>query len=180
LCPVVMALLMPRTRRNADDFSAAAIDDHIEPMDHFVAVGKHATTDFDPDDLDTTPSRTESRKALIPKLLEDTPVINWALALLIALWAFGYFLPGITAELSETLREWIPIGGTVGPNGERGSGLMNLTPNTLNLTMFMIGLVLHASPMSYMRAIEDGAKGCAGVIIQFPLYAGIAAMMGTT
>ncbi|MFG0294164.1 MAG: short-chain fatty acid transporter [Phycisphaerales bacterium JB050] len=180
LCPVVMALLMPRTRRNADDFSAAAIDDHIEPMDHFVAVGKHAATDFDPDDVDTAPSRTESRKALIPKLLEDTPVINWALALLIGLWAFGYFLPGVTAELSETLREWIPIGGAVGPDGKRVSGLMNLTPNTLNLTMFMIGLLLHASPMSYMRAIEDGAKGCAGVIIQFPLYAGIAAMMGAS
>src|SRR5690606_15063070 len=109
LCPIVMALLMPRSKNSGDDFMASASDDHIQPMDHFVAVGKHSSTDFDPDDVDTTPARSEPRKALIPKLLEDTPVINWALALLIALWAFGHFLPGPTSQLSESLRHWIPL-----------------------------------------------------------------------
>ncbi len=180
LCPIVMALLMPRSRRSADDFMASATNDHIEPMDHFVAVGKSAETDFDPDDVDTTPSRTDERKAPIPRLLEDTPIINCALALLIALWAFGHYLPGAAGELGEAFNAWIPIGGTVNENGDRVTGLMNLTPNTLNLTMFMLGLILHASPMSYMRAIEDAAKGCAGIIIQFPLYAGIAAMMAAS
>jgi len=180
LCPVVMALLMPRSRRSADDFMASATDDHIEPMDHFVAVGKSAETDFDPDDVDTTPSRTEERKAPIPRLLEDTPIVNWALALLIGLWAFGQYLPGVAGDLGAAFSSWVPIGGSVNENGERVSGLMSLTPNTLNLTMFMLGLLLHASPMSYMRAIEDAARGCAGVIIQFPLYAGIAAMMAAS
>jgi len=180
LCPIVMAMLMPRSRRDGDDLLASAADDHIQPMDHFVAVGKTPETDFDHDEIDTTPSRTAERKALIPRLLEDTPIVNWALVLLIALWAFGHYLPGITENLSESLRAWIPIGGTVDENNERVSGLMNLTPNTLNLTMFMLGLLLHASPMSYMRAIEDAARGCAGIIIQFPLYAGIAAMMGAS
>ncbi len=180
LCPIVMALLMPRSRRSADDFMASATDDHIEPMDHFVAVGKSAETDFDPDDVDTTPSRTEERKAPIPRLLEDTPIINWALALLIGLWAFGQYLPGVAGDLGAAFGSWVPIGGSVNENGERVSGLMSLTPNTLNLTMFMLGLLLHASPMSYMRAIEDAARGCAGIIIQFPLYAGIAAMMAAS
>ena len=175
-----MALLMPRSRRSADDFMASATDDHIEPMDHFVAVGKSAETDFDPDDVDTTPSRTEERKAPIPRLLEDTPIINWALALLIGLWAFGQYLPGVAGDLGAAFGSWVPIGGSVNENGERVSGLMSLTPNTLNLTMFMLGLLLHASPMRYMRAIEAAARGCAGIIIQFPLYAGIAAMMAAS
>ncbi|MEO1512254.1 MAG: TIGR00366 family protein, partial [Planctomycetota bacterium] len=33
---------------------------------------------------------------------------------------------------------------------------------------------------SYARAAEDGARGCAGIILQFPLYAGIAAMLKTS
>ncbi len=180
LCPIVMAMLMPRSRRAGDDFVSAASEAHIQPMDHFVAVGKTADSDFDHDDVDTTPSRTESPKAPIPRLLEDTPIVNWALALLIALWAFGHYLPGVTEGLSESLRQWVPIGGTVNENNERVTGLMNLTPNTLNLTMFMLGLLLHGSAASYMRAIEDGARGCAGIIIQFPLYAGIAAMMAAS
>lgn len=180
LCPVVMALLMPRSKNSGDDFMASAADDHIQPMDHFVAVGKHSSTDFDPDDVDPSSSRADRGKALIPKLLEDTPFINWGLALLIGLWAFGHYLPGVSSGLGEALQAWIPIGGAVNENNERVTGLMNLTPNTLNLTMFMLGLLLHASPMSYMRAIEDAAKGCAGIIIQFPLYAGIAAMMGAS
>jgi short-chain fatty acids transporter len=180
LCPIVMAMLMPRSKTTGDGFLAATADEHIQPMDHFVAVGKTPDTDFEHDDVDTSPSRTEERKAPIPRLLEDTPIINWALALMIALWAFGHYLPGITEALSDSLRAWIPIGGTVNENNERVTGLMNLTPNTLNLTMFMLGLLLHASPMSYMRSIEDAARGCAGIIIQFPLYAGIAAMMGAS
>ena len=28
-----------------------------------------------------------------------------------------------------------------------------------------------------MRAIEEAARGCAGIIVQFPLYAGIMIMM---
>lgn len=97
----------------------------------------------------------EHDKPIIPRLLEDTPVINWLLVLLIGAWALGYYLPG---------------------NNEP-SGLRSLTPNTVNLTMLMLGLVLHGSPRSYIAAVEDAARGCAGIIIQFPLYAGIMGMM---
>lgn len=180
LCPIVMALLMPRSRADGEGFMASASDTHMQPMDHFVAVGKSAETDFDHDEVDISPSRPGERKAMIPKLLEDTPIVNWALALLIGLWAFGHYLPGAAADVGTALNAWVPIGGSVDADGNPVSGLMNLTPNTLNLTMFMLGLLLHASPASYMRAIEDAARGCAGIIIQFPLYAGIAAMMGAS
>lgn len=49
--------------------------------------------------------------------------------------------------------------------------------NTVNLIFFTFGLILHGTPMSYMRAIVNAAKGTAGIIAQFPFYAGIQLMM---
>ena len=57
------------------------------------------------------------------------------------------------------------------------SGVGRLDLNTVIAIMLLLGLVLHGSPRAYMEAVTDGARGCAGIIIQFPLYAGIMAMM---
>ena len=56
-------------------------------------------------------------------------------------------------------------------------GLGRLGLNEINAGMLALGLILHGSPRSYMQAVTEGARGCAGIIIQFPLYAGIMAMM---
>lgn len=52
-------------------------------------------------------------------------------------------------------------------------GLGRLGLDQVNAFMLGAGLLLHGSALSYARAIERAAKGCAGIIIQFPLYAGI-------
>ena len=57
------------------------------------------------------------------------------------------------------------------------SGLGRVGLNEINALMLGLGLILHGSTASYVRAVEDGAKGCAGVILQFPLYAGIMALL---
>lgn len=57
------------------------------------------------------------------------------------------------------------------------SGLGNISLNVVNTAMFALGLFLHGSPRAYMEAVADGARACAGIIIQFPLYAGIMGMM---
>src|SRR5690606_6045178 len=59
----------------------------------------------------------------------------------------------------------------------RARGLGSIGLNEINAAMLALGLVLHGSPRSYLAAVEDGARGCAGIILQFPLYAGIIAMM---
>ena len=46
--------------------------------------------------------------------------------------------------------------------------------------MIAIGLLLHGSVRNYLVAAEDGARGCAGILIQFPLFGGIIAMMETS
>ncbi|MBG84448.1 MAG: serine--pyruvate aminotransferase [Phycisphaerae bacterium] len=56
-------------------------------------------------------------------------------------------------------------------------GIMRLGPNQFNAVMLGIGLILHGSPIAYARSIERAARGCAGILIQFPLYAGILIML---
>lgn len=86
----------------------------------------------------------------IPDLLHDTPPLAYilGLALLLAVARYG---------------------------SVQGLGRVGL--NEINALMLGLGLILHGSTAGYVRAVEDGAKGCAGVILQFPLYAGIMALL---
>lgn len=59
----------------------------------------------------------------------------------------------------------------------RVTGLGRAGLNEINAVMLALGLIFHGSPKAYMDAVTEGARGCAGIIIQFPLYAGIMAMM---
>lgn len=82
----------------------------------------------------------------LPDFLERTPLVPLLLAGLI-LWAMVRFhLTG---------------------------SLLRVGLNEINLTMLALGLVAHGSIASYTAAAERGARGCAGIILQFPLYAGI-------
>ncbi len=118
-------------------------------------------------DLDEHTSKPSNRvesvrtKPFLPRLLEDSPVMMLVLVGLIAIWAWRYYLPPID-----------PSTGT-----RPASGLMHLTPDTVNLTMLMLGLLLHGTPMRYVHAVEEAASSCAGIILQFPLYAGIMGLM---
>jgi short-chain fatty acids transporter len=49
--------------------------------------------------------------------------------------------------------------------------------NLVNLIFFIAGLLLHGTPASYMHAVSNAARGTAGILIQFPFYAGIQGMM---
>ncbi len=49
--------------------------------------------------------------------------------------------------------------------------------NTVNMMFLTVGIILHRTPMAYARAIGAAAKGTAGIMIQFPFYAGIQIMM---
>ncbi len=86
------------------------------------------------------------RATTFPEWIDRSPIMAWLLALLL-LVAFVRF--------------------------SAADGLMTLGPNEMNTLMLALGLVFHGSIRSYIKAAEEGAKGCAGIILQFPLYAGI-------
>ena len=56
-------------------------------------------------------------------------------------------------------------------------GLARLDPNVVNLGMLTAGLVLHGSAAAYSRAVDKAVRSCSGIILQFPLYAGIMGIM---
>lgn len=49
--------------------------------------------------------------------------------------------------------------------------------NTVNFFFMALGILLHKTPMAYARAITQATKSTAGIIVQFPFYAGIQALM---
>jgi short-chain fatty acids transporter len=56
-------------------------------------------------------------------------------------------------------------------------GIGRLDLNVVNFTFFMAGLALHRSPRNYVASVQRGISTIYGVVIQFPLYAGIFGMI---
>ncbi len=48
-----------------------------------------------------------------------------------------------------------------------------LTFNKLNLLFLFLGILFQGSLMAYVRAVNEGVRGCAGILLQFPFYFGI-------
>jgi len=53
----------------------------------------------------------------------------------------------------------------------------DLNLNILNFMFLTLGLLFHRTPRRFIRAVDEAVKGCSGIILQFPFYAGIMGMM---
>jgi short-chain fatty acids transporter len=109
--------------------------------------------------VDLGPSPLErgepDRKGTPGEWLEHVPVLN----VLFVLMAGGYLV-----------RYFV----------KSGKGLGALDLNTVNLIFLTLGVALHGTPSRLMRAVKDATPGVWGVILQFPFYAGIAALIVKT
>ncbi len=93
------------------------------------------------------PEKIDASKKLTPaERWERSRVLNTLIALLILIW-FG----------DHVITE----------------GVSKINLNTINFALFGLGLLFHDSPHSYIESVKEGATTVYGVIIQFPLYAGI-------
>jgi len=54
-------------------------------------------------------------------------------------------------------------------------GSLNL--NIINFSFLFLAILLHGSPRRFLTSLEEAIRGTAGIVIQFPFYAGIAAIM---
>ena len=52
--------------------------------------------------------------------------------------------------------------------------------NIVNFIFLTLGLIFHGSLRRYIDAIEEAASGAAGILLQFPFYAGIMGLMVAT
>ncbi len=96
----------------------------------------------------------DDKPTTAPEWLERTPALSVLMAVLLA------------AALWQAVRLLDSIG--------------RIDLNHVNLVMLVLGLVLHGSPARYVRAVDEAARGCGGIILQFPFYAGIMGMMSVS
>jgi short-chain fatty acids transporter len=61
----------------------------------------------------------------------------------------------------------------------KGAMLAISNLNTYNLMFLMLGALLHWRPRSFLDAVAKAVPATSGILIQFPLYGGIAAIMTT-
>ncbi len=57
----------------------------------------------------------------------------------------------------------------------QGANIIDL--NFINLLLFAFSISLHKNLRAFLHAVDDAIKGVSGIIIQFPLYAGIMGIM---
>lgn len=53
----------------------------------------------------------------------------------------------------------------------------SLNLNIINFTFLILAIILHGTPRRLLRSLDEAIKGGAGIVIQFPFYAGIMAIM---
>lgn len=95
--------------------------------------------------------------ALLPPgaRLEHSPVLNVLIVLMGAAFLFRYF--------------------------DRAADPINaLSVNIINFAFLILGVLLHRTPARLMHAVSAATPAVWGVILQFPFYAGIAAIITTT
>jgi short-chain fatty acids transporter len=59
----------------------------------------------------------------------------------------------------------------------RTKGALEINHNVLNFAFVMAGMALYRTPVAYARAITESVRGTAGVVLQFPFYGAIMALM---
>lgn len=87
--------------------------------------------------------------------LEHSPILNWLLVAIGVTYLVRYF-------------------------GRAPEPLNAITVNMLNFSFLMVGVLLHGTPARLMQAVQAATPAVWGVILQFPFYAGIAAIITST
>ena len=91
--------------------------------------------------------------------------------------------PGAWLEHSSVLNVLIAAMGAsflIRYFGRAVDPLNALSVNVINFAFLMIGILLHQTPARLMRAVAAATPSVWGVILQFPFYAGIAAIITST
>ena len=87
--------------------------------------------------------------------LEHSPILSLLIAAMGAAFLFRYF-------------------------GRAAEPLNALSVNIINFAFLIVGILLHRTPARLMHAVATATPAVWGVILQFPFYAGIAAMITNT
>lgn len=105
--------------------------------------------------LEADPAKLQEAAAALPprdtpaQKWDDSRLMAWVLAALGGVYLYGHF---------------------------SGAGF-NLALNVVIAIFLFAGLLAHGTPERYGRAVEESAKGIAGIVLLFPFYGGIMGLM---
>lgn len=102
----------------------------------------------DPAKLETAPGDGDRPAATPAERLERSPLLGWAIGLPGLVWLAQHFL---------------------------GGGSINL--DVVNYLFLFLGILFHGSPRSLLASLDEAVRGGAGIVLQFPFYAGIMAII---
>lgn len=117
----------------------------------FIKVKKEDVVEF-VDDVEHESSTEIVNPTSFAERLEHSRLINWILAIAPVLF--------------------------IGDSIINGSFSLNL--NTVIIIFFTLALIFQKSPMAFLDTVRDAVVAARGIIIQFPIYAGVAGMMASS
>ncbi len=100
-------------------------------------------------------SDVQARPRSLGEWFEHSPLLNLGLVILSSAYFFAYF-------------------------GEAKNVLAALNFNTINLFFLTLGVAAHRTPARLMRAFREATPGVWAILLQYPFYAGIAAVIAKT
>jgi len=120
-------------------------------------LGTQSTTTPLPQQLHASPTLPKASLQTIQgaERLDHSVVFAWLLGGIMLLWA------GYKASISVMA----------------GGGISFLTLNYINFVLFGLGICMHGSIAQFLKAVHTAIAGSTGIMIQFPLYAGIMGIM---
>jgi len=109
---------------------------------------EHEQVLVDPENLRDRETAPRSALPTPAERLETSPLLMYLIGIPGLAWLMMHFLNG---------------------------GALNL--NIVNFMFLFLGIICHGSARSLLAALDEGVRGGAGIVIQFPFYAGIMAIM---
>lgn len=106
-------------------------------------------------EVQDTPAKVAPMEAeygrTIAQRLNESPIVTWLIVAMAAVFAVIYFT---------------------------GGNQLNI--NIINFIILFLGMMLMRTPSRYVQAFASGTKTASGIILQFPFYAGILAIMAAS
>lgn len=109
---------------------------------------EHEQVLVDPAKLENPAETAPFRPSTPAERLENSPILMWAIGIPGLIWLLMHFLDG---------------------------GGINL--NVVNFLFLFVGIICHGTARNLLSVLDDAVRGGAGIVIQFPFYAGIMAIM---
>jgi len=123
--------------------------DECRGIDACLGIDKFAPELMETKDLDKEEKPSPIKKKGFADLLENSWIISYLVGLAGVVYIFYYFATkGVSLNL-----------------------------NIFNFIFLIAGIILHRTPIRYVRAITTATPGASGIILQFPFYAGIMGMI---